>query len=138
MSYSKRMVEILLCTMVAAVNSCVGKHKYPAQGFCSECEAFDKNNFEHSGMPLGWIRDAILEKAERDGFVIDFDNKAEDIAALPTFPVKRPFQVDIDWQLRQTVTVDAFDATEAEVLAEDNADVILAETGEPTFTVKDE
>lgn len=60
-----------VCRTVALVYRSIGDYSRASDGFCSVCEADLKGfNFQHDGITLDYVRQAVIEKLKRDGFTV--------------------------------------------------------------------
>lgn len=70
------------CETVALAYHSIGDYTEPSDGFCRDCNPSDKpaSSYLNSGNALRYVRDAVVEKLRRDGFVIEdgFDSDTGD------------------------------------------------------------
>ena len=69
-----------LCTTVALVYRSVNDYTEPSDGFCQRCRVENSNlgEFRHSGRTLRYVRQAVVEKLQEDGYKLAFDPKEEE------------------------------------------------------------
>ena len=62
------------CSIVALAYHSIGDYSHASDGFCSQCPAATSAYFEadyrNDGRALAFVRQAVVEKLERDGIVI--------------------------------------------------------------------
>ena len=125
--YTRDKVQSLLCALMGAVGSGMHRGQFngqPYDGCCIECIKSQPQawRYSNSGHAIGWIRDAILEKAKQDGVAIDWNIMADQIDNLPSYPKTKTYRVEITYTAVQVVEVEATDEEEAESLADMEAD----------------
>lgn len=59
-----------LCQTVALVYRTLDDYSAPSDGFCHKCPASRHEDwtFQHSGQTLDYVRQAVIEKLEKDGY----------------------------------------------------------------------
>lgn len=58
-----------LCRTVGLVYGSLKDFTAPSDGFCEDCK--EVGNFQHSGITLAFVRQAVIEKLQRDGVVVN-------------------------------------------------------------------
>lgn len=62
-----------LCGTVAIAYHSIQDFRWPSDGFCSKCPAQEERepgykwHFQHTGWTLDFVRQAVIEKLQRDG-----------------------------------------------------------------------
>jgi hypothetical protein len=59
------------CEIISLAYHSIGDYSLPSDGFCSECAKLNPfGNYQNAGKAFDFVRRAVIEKLEREGFKI--------------------------------------------------------------------
>lgn len=67
-----------LCGIVATVYRSIGNYNHASDCFCEDSETMRKDgNFKHDGVTITYIKTAVFEKLQKDGYIIQDATQCE-------------------------------------------------------------